>query len=338
MPSIRTEPTPRRLPGSWVLVFFAVVTPSLIQAQSSAYIETKNVVYAEAHGVGLVMDVFQPKKAPNGLAIIDVVSGAWYSDRRKIRDHKLARVFSILCGRGFTVFAIRPGSVSRFDTFDMVEHLELGLDWVRKNSSTYNIDADRLGLMGASAGGHLACLTTANLGRQDNGRIDPQTAALARGVRAVSVFFPPTDLLHFVGEEKLRSDSRAARIVRRLVTKDPANELSDEALRDRVVRASPALRVHRALPPFLLIHGDADPLVPLEQSKRMVAALKKVDVPVELIVKKGGGHPWFTIAEEVEIMADWLEKRLGAAPSRGEASAKANSDSTQKAPSKAEEP
>jgi dipeptidyl aminopeptidase/acylaminoacyl peptidase len=63
-------------------------------------------------------------------------------------------------------------------------------------------------------------------------------------------------------------------------------------------------------PPFLLIHGDADPVVPLQQSERMVAALKEKGVSAELIVKRGGGHPWLTIHEEVQILADWFDTRL----------------------------
>jgi dipeptidyl aminopeptidase/acylaminoacyl peptidase len=65
-------------------------------------------------------------------------------------------------------------------------------------------------------------------------------------------------------------------------------------------------------PPFLLIHGDADPLVPLQQSEVMLEALKKAGVPAELIVKKGGGHPWLTLHEEVKVLAEWFDKQLAA--------------------------
>ena len=65
-----------------------------------------------------------------------------------------------------------------------------------------------------------------------------------------------------------------------------------------------------AAPPFLLIHGDADPLVPLQQSQAMLAALKAKGVPAELIVKPGGGHPWLTLRVEVAVMADWFGKKL----------------------------
>ena len=62
--------------------------------------------------------------------------------------------------------------------------------------------------------------------------------------------------------------------------------------------------------PFLFIHGDADPLVPLQQSEKMVAAIKSAGGSAELIVKKGGGHPWLTIPEEVKTMAEWFDQHL----------------------------
>ena len=62
--------------------------------------------------------------------------------------------------------------------------------------------------------------------------------------------------------------------------------------------------------PFLFIHGDADPLVPLQQSQKMVEAIKAEGGAAELIVKAGGGHPWLTIPEEVKIMADWFDRHL----------------------------
>jgi len=62
--------------------------------------------------------------------------------------------------------------------------------------------------------------------------------------------------------------------------------------------------------PFLIFHGDADPLVPLQQSQKLVAALKAAGGSAELIVKPGGGHPWLTLPDEVKVMADWFDQRL----------------------------
>ncbi len=304
----------RTLLGIAVFLAVLVCVPFELPADDAftlPYTREENVVYGETAGVGLVMDVFRPNGAkPNGLAVIDVVSGAWYSDRGKLRDHEMAQVFAILCKRGYTVFGIRPGSVSKFSVLEMIEHLKQGVRWVRANADRYGVDPDRMGLMGASAGGHLASLLTVTLadelrsaGKTPDGRVE--------GIAAVAVFFPPTDFLDFGGREvDVKADDRIGRAVRRLAFPDGVDGLSEEAIRGRLVEISPARRVKPGLPPFLLIHGDADPVVPLQQSRAMVAALKQAQVPVELIVKPGGGHPWLTIHEEVARMADWFDKTL----------------------------
>ena len=79
---------------------------------------------------------------------------------------------------------------------------------------------------------------------------------------------------------------------------------------EKLKQISPAHNVTAKAPPFLIIHGDKDPLVPLSQSEKLLAALQAAGVPAELIVKKGGGHPWPTIHEEVQVIADWLDKQL----------------------------
>ena len=75
-------------------------------------------------------------------------------------------------------------------------------------------------------------------------------------------------------------------------------------------KLSPLRQIKGKTPPFIFFHGDADPLVPLQQSQIMVAALKAAGNSAELIVKKGGQHPWLTIPEEVVVLADWFDKEL----------------------------
>jgi dipeptidyl aminopeptidase/acylaminoacyl peptidase len=130
-------------------------------------------------------------------------------------------------------------------------------------------------------------------------------------VRAAGVFFPMTDLLNWGGNGlDARSDKRVGQRIRRLVSLDPSGNEAEDALQAKLAEISPARQVTQKAPPFLLIHGDADPVVPLQQSEVMVDALKKAGASAELIVKKGGGHPWLTIHEEVRILADWFDKHL----------------------------
>lgn len=279
-------------------------------AQGLSYDRHKNIVYAETDGIGLVMDVFTPKGKPNGLGIVDVISGAWHSDRGKIRDHERAQTFQILCAKGYTVFAVRPGSISKFSVAEMVVNLNRGIRWVKEHSGDYDIDRDRLGMMGASAGGHLACMAAVTAESTGDKSEQDEEPADAR-VRAVAVFFPPTDFLNYNGKAiDARKDDDLSKLVRRLAFPQGLGDVTDSEVTQLLTQISPARLVTPQAPPFLLIHGDADQVVPLQQSELMLAALKQAKVPAELVVKQGGGHPWLTIHEEVKLLADWFDKQL----------------------------
>ena len=285
--------------------YFLLLTTFILLASAHsgfAQVQHKNIVYAEVHGVGLVMDIFTPTENRNGLAIIDVISGAWNSSRGKIRAHQRAQVFKIMCSHGYTVFAIRPGSSSRFSIPDMAQHLEKGITWVKEQADEYGIDPRRLGMMGASAGGHLASLVAVtNGGSHVNPSIDKAT------VRAVAVFFPPTDFLKFGRDSGLESADR----VRQIALRGVSGKLSVEETEQALISISPARLVTTDSPPFLLIHGTADDVVPQTQSELLQAALKDKGVSAELVLKEGGGHPWPTIHEEVGLIAGWFDGQLG---------------------------
>lgn len=285
-------------------LFSLILFEQPVTAEQTAelpYHQQKNVVYAEVHGVGLLLDIFTPRGQPNGLAIVDVASGAYHSDRGKIRDHKRAQMFDIFCGRGYTVFAIRPGSIAKFNGPEMLENVNRGILWVKAHAKEYQIDANRLALLGASAGGHLACMAAVSAADQN---------AKTR-VKAVAVFFPPTDLMNYGGFKiDISGDDVLASSIRRLITPKGSETINEKKLDELRTAFSPARLVTPGLPPFLLIHGTADFMVPLQQSRTMVAALQKANVPVTFIVKEGGGHPWPTIHEEVEKMADWIDGQL----------------------------
>jgi acetyl esterase/lipase len=272
------------------------------------YQQQKDVIYGDSDGVGLAMDVFTPTGAKNGIGIIDVASGAWHSDRGKIRDHMRAQVYDIFCGKGYTVFAVRPGSITRFSVPDMIGHLRLATKWVQEHAAQYGIDPQNLGITGGSAGGHLTSLLVVSTPAGKDGNVD-------QPFKAVGIFFPPTDFIHYRSKKatNFEKDERSRRQIRGLAV--PRGEggdapLNGEQLTELARKISPALLVDRKQPPFLIIHGDADPLVPLRQSEILVEALKKQGGSAELIVKKGGGHPWFTINEEVKVMADWFDTQL----------------------------
>lgn len=299
--------------ASWVpLALYAILLGWMHSPAAAAddlpFEQQQNVVYGEGHGVGLLMDVFRPTANANGLGIIDVASGAWYSDRGKIRDHMLAGVYDLFCERGYTVFAVRPGSRPKYSVPDMLHHLGLAVEHIRANSDQYGIDPDRIGITGASAGGHLAALVALSPtnGLKPTGR---QAAATppSNPIRAAGLFFPPTDLLSWDGERELLMDE----LLRPLLFGEAGSAAEADQLRAAAVQFSPLRQVADAPPlPFLLIHGDADQVVPLSHSTRFVDAVQEAGGQAELVVKPGGGHPWLTIRREVQQMVDWFDRQM----------------------------
>jgi acetyl esterase/lipase len=292
----------RQLASAAVLM---LLVAGAANAASLPYKQKENVVFAEAHGVGLLMDVFTPTGESNGLGIVDIASGAWYSDRGKIRDHKQAKMYDIYCGKGYTVFAVRPGSRTTFTAEHMVEHVKMGIRWVKAHANEYGIDPNRIGLTGASAGGHLAALTALQSEPGNPDARDP-IAKQSTEVAAVGIFFPPTNFLVW-GDGKPDLNRLGA-----ILFEGGINGRSEEEIEAQARAISPALQISGKTPPFIIWHGDADPLVPLQQSEFFVEQLKAADTDVEFYIKPGGAHPWMTIPEEVAHMSDWFDTKLGA--------------------------
>ena len=275
------------------------------------YVQLQDVVFAEVHGTGLLMDVFTPTGPANGRAIVDIASGAWHSDRGKIRDHTLAQLYTTFCGRGYVVFALRPGSKTRYTALEMDQHVKLGIRYVKENAAKYGIEASKLGLTGASAGGHLATLAALTPTASDpiaKNKMDRHDTSVA----AVAVFFPPTDFLEWRDEKMVDPKVLAPLLA---VGANSANEgalkgKSNEELQEMAKAISPLYQVRKTSVPFLLIHGDADEVVPLSHSQKLVQAIQSAGGSAELIVKQGGGHPWLTLPIEVAVMADWFDKQL----------------------------
>jgi acetyl esterase/lipase len=113
-------------------------------------------------------------------------------------------------------------------------------------------------------------------------------------VKAAAVFFPPTDFLDWNGQPA------AVALIGDLFFQGGTGGHAEDEITERARQLSPARLIRGTPVPFLLIHGDADPLVPLQQSQKVVAALKAAGGSAELIVKKGGGHPWLTLPEEAK--------------------------------------
>lgn len=282
-----------------------------------SYTRREDVVYGRKHGMALTLDVFAPKAKPNGVGLVFVISGGWFSNHDAI-PLPLIEPFT---RRGYTVFAVCHGSQPRFTVPEMIDDLNRAVRFVRHKAKDFAIDPERIGIFGASAGGHLS-LVQATCG--DSGKLNPldPVGQTSSRVQAVAAFFPPTDFLNYgkPGESALGTGRlagyRAPFDFHELdIQQHIWVPIRDEARRKGIGHAiSPVNHVSSDDPPTLLIHGDADELVPIQQSQAMLAKLKEHGVEARLIVKHGAQHGWAKILEDFETVADWFDAHLRAKP------------------------
>lgn len=279
------------------------------------YTRQEDVIYGRKHGLAMTLDVITPKQNPNGAAVVWVVSGGWFSAHEFIQP---AFVQTIL-NRGYTVFAVVHGSQPKFSIPDCVADLNRSVRFIRMHAADYHIDPDRIGITGGSAGGHLSLMqgTAGDLG--DPNSMDPVLKVSSR-VQAVACFFPPTDFLNYGKEGELALGNGTLKDFKapfNFVELDKATNafvaITDEARRLEIGKQiSPVNHVTQDDPPSLIIHGDADSLVPIQQAELIIAKFKEVGVEAELVVKPGAGHGWSDIIKDMETIADWFDKHLPA--------------------------
>jgi acetyl esterase/lipase len=286
------------------------------------YTRTRDVIYGRKYGLSLTMDVFTPKKDANGAAVLIMVSGGWRSDPQRIN----AGYANAFLKRGYTVFAVVHGSQPRFTVPEAVEDVTRAVRFIRSKAKDFKIDPDRIGVTGGSAGGHLS-LMLGNAGDDGNPNATDPVERVSSRVQAVACFYPPTDFLNF-GKQGVVMTRRTAGDPYKAAIDFNAfdskthlfERITDEAKERALLKQiSPVTFVSAKSAPALIIHGDADPLVPLQQSELMLAKYKAAVVPAKLIVKPGAAHGWPGLEKDLVAFADWFDTYLAKrAPAAGQ--------------------
>jgi acetyl esterase/lipase len=296
----------------WAVLLSAAVT---VRADDEpGYTHREDVVYGRKWGMALTMDVFAPKKDANGAAVIAVMSGGWVSTHDWINPGMAAPYVS----RGYAVFAVVHGSQPKFTIPEAIADMQRSVRYIRYHAKDYHIDPDRIGVTGGSAGGHLSLMLGTTGGPGDPKAKDPVDRESSR-VEAVACFFPPTDFLNYGAPGKLaigRGTLVNFRAPFDFHEFDPKTHeferIADEAKeRDIAKQISPIYHITAHTPPTLIVHGDADNLVPIQQAETFVAKCKEAGVPAELVVEKGAGHGGPAFGKDVRLVADWFDKYLG---------------------------
>lgn len=297
--------------GAAMLVLALLFSERLCRAADgpAPYRATEDLVYGHKDGLALTLDVLEPEQGRKGLGVILVSSGSWRSgkpdvpeqvDKLRKSDHWCQ---GLLRG-GFTLFVVRHGSSSRYAVPEMTPDINRSVRYVRAHATDHKVDPKHLGITSGSSGGHLALMAALT---GDDGKADSRDPILrvSSRVQAVVAWFPPTDLLNWGQPNGFMSIERNRPEFFNRIFGKVTN------LEQQLKSISPIYLVSKDSPPLLLIHGDADATVPLQQSEIMKAKYEELGRPVKLVVKPGGGHSyWPGIMEQYTTVAAWFDQYL----------------------------
>ena len=252
----------------------------------------RDVEYARADGISLRFDASLPRTPGRAPAVIIVHGGAWVTGDRRLSVQPL---FAPLEQAGFAWFSISYRLATNVTQFGAaIDDVQAAVRFVKRNALEYGIEPTRVALGGESAGGQLAAMAAL--------RGDPTSS-----VRAVVALYTPSDL-----GSLLKTSDYVPRSIRDSVRGTPWEAL----LLAGVSQFSPIDNVHAGMPPFLLIHGTDDALVPYGQSTEFCKRIHDVGGACDLFPVQGAGHglrwwesePRLASAYKRELVS-WLRKR-----------------------------
>jgi acetyl esterase/lipase len=260
-----------------------------------------NLEYAKVGDKTLLLDLYLPEKSEGPVpVIVGIYGGAWLAgSKEQAQGIRLA-------GRGYAIatFNYRLSGVATFPA--QIEDCKAAVRWLRANAKKYNLAPDRFGAIGHSAGGHLASLLGTSAGVKEFDKGD--NLEFSSRVQAVCAMSGPTDFL------QMEAHAAKGAMLKHDAPNSPESRLIGGAIqqnKEKVARANPITYVSKDSPPFLLIHGEVDPVVPAHQAELLNEALQKAGVDVRLHMVKEAGHG--VGGREVNAMIDeFFDKHLKA--------------------------
>jgi acetyl esterase/lipase len=297
-----------RAVGFALVAALLIHSPLLAEPQasnaSSGTTVHRDLPYVEGGHERQRLDLYLPKNAKGQLPVIVWIhGGAWFAGSKDLPGDAMAFV-----DKGYAVASIGY-RLSQHATFPaQIEDCKAAIRFLRANAERYELDGDHFGVWGVSAGGHLAALlgTTGDVDDLEGktGNNDQSSR-----VQAVVDFFGPTDFSQMSAHSEKGSlidhdspDAPEAKLIGGSIPENP----------EKTQRANPVHYITTDDPPFLIVHGDRDPIVPCHQSELLNEAIKMAGVEVMFNKIAGAGHggPQFNSDEVVEAVDTFLAEHL----------------------------
>ena len=270
----------------------------------------RDIAYVENGHERQKLDLYLPEKTGAPLPLLIWIHGGGWAAGSKDGCPPLRGGY---IGRGYAVASIgyRLSGHAVFPA--QIEDCKAAIRWLRAHAKEYNLDPKRFGVWGSSAGGHLVALTGTSGDVKDfdvGANLDQSSR-----VQAVCDFYGPTDFTVFVTTTGYESHATAS---------SPEAKLIGGAVmenKDKAARVNPITCVSSDDPPFLIVHGDKDPTVPINQSQLLFDALKKAGVSAHFHTIHGAGHggPGFAGKNIDDMVAAFFDERLSGGAAKTEA-------------------
>jgi len=266
--------------GAWFVLVAAVVCGRLVGkpvASAQALEQPKDLVYARIDGKSLALDLYLPTGVQAPPLLVWVHGGAWTTGSK-------ASVPPVFLANGFAVASVdfRQSTEARFPA--QVHDIKAAIRYLRANAPAYGYRADKIAIAGDSSGGHLAALVgVTNDHRELEGTVgdNPKQSS---SIQAIVSYYGASDLRTILAQSTPFG----------LNMRRPALERLLGALPDQVPElaalASPVSHVDAQDPPLMLLHGDQDPQMPINQAHELQGAYEKLGLDVTFVVVHGAGH------------------------------------------------
>jgi acetyl esterase/lipase len=260
------------------------------------------LVFGKVGDRELKLDLYAPAEGNGPFpAVVCVHGGGWRGGNRK----QLADLGKGLAQRGYVAVCVEYRLTPKDQFPAQIEDAKCAVRWLRANAKKHKVNPDRIGSVGASAGGHLVCLLGLTL-REDklegSGDLTKEASSQSSAVQAVVSFFGPTDLT--------REDWSPA--VQPLLSDFLGGTFKDKP--ENYKKASPIIYAikGRTRPPFLFFHGTKDPIVAYGQSVLLHEALKKLGADSDLVTMEGHSHGWLgkDLEDSFNKTVTFLDKHL----------------------------
>jgi len=279
-------------------------TAAALLAQHAAAAETitkiADIEYARAADQSLKLDLYQLEGESGAPLLVWVHGGRWEV------GSKDPMPLDALVERGFAVASLdfRPASAARFP--GQIHDIKAAVRYLRAEAERYGYDATRIAILGASSGAHLAALVGTTNGHPELEGMLGEHRHTSSDVQAIVSYFGASNLTTILAQSTPFGLGVRTPALKTLLGALPQDD-------DKIARlASPVFQVDASDPPLLLLHGDQDPQMPINQSHELEGAYRALGLDATLIVVHGAGHggDQFFDEQRTELVAQFLDAHL----------------------------